>query len=153
MAEGATRDPGSRRKPIIWLAVGAVVLVAFIGVALYWTGEPEFCGSCHEMGPAVEGWEAGTHEEVSCFACHSDPGAIGYLEAHVVDGLRDVWIHFTERPERVMEARRVPVSRCQACHDQPSGETPPFPADDPNHPPLDSHCGECHRGTTHGDAP
>lgn len=151
MEEGARApERRSRGKLWIWLAVGAVFLVAFTGLALYFTGEPEFCRSCHEMEPAVDGWRAGTHAEVSCFDCHSDPGIIGYLEAHVGDGLRDVWVHFTERPERVQDSN-VPIPRCLACHEEAFAEdSVELPQD---HPPKTEYCPECHRESIHGEAP
>ncbi|HEY3317965.1 MAG TPA: NapC/NirT family cytochrome c [Coriobacteriia bacterium] len=141
----------------IWTAVVAAAILGVMLLALYFTGEPSFCGSCHEMKPEVNGWRAGTHKEVSCFACHSNPGAIGYLQAHVGDGLRDVWVHFTRRPDKiVVNSPIVPQSRCLACHaETPKGKAPVYPTQQahPDHPPKDSNCTECHRDKIHGEKP
>jgi nitrate/TMAO reductase-like tetraheme cytochrome c subunit len=152
-------EPGTRRRPAfwIWLAVGVVAFVAVVAVIFYVTGEASFCGSCHEMQPEVNGWRAGTHKDVSCFACHSDPGVIGYLKAHVGDGLRDVWVHFTQRPETiVVKGQIIPQSRCLACHgDKAQGKAPAFPTPQTvfDHPDRTSYCPECHRDSIHGKKP
>jgi hypothetical protein len=127
--------------------VGAVVLVALIGVALWWTGEPSFCARCHEMQAPVNAWTQGTHAKQSCFACHSDPGVVGYLKAHVGDGLRDVWVHFTRRPSEITSAN-VPPSRCLACHANPTGKTPQIPPP-PDHPERTANCPDCHGDSIH----
>ncbi len=148
-----------RRRPAfwIWAAVAALAVAGGIVLGLYFTGEPSFCSSCHEMRPEVNGWRAGSHSEVSCFACHSNPGLLGYFKAHVVDGLRDVWVHFTQHPQKIVPTGEiVPPSRCEACHSlHPKGKAPPFPTapEFPDHPDMKSDCAECHRDQIHGPPP
>lgn len=139
-------DPKARRnRRIIWGAAILLAVAALTAVALYVTGEPWFCATCHEMQPTVAGWRQGTHAKFSCFACHSEPGPVGYLKAHVGDGLRDVYVHFTRRPERV-QTSNVPPRRCLRCHDKDFG-TDKLP---PDHPAKTADCGECHRDSIHG---
>jgi hypothetical protein len=152
------RRPGGRRPAFwIWTSVIAVVVVGVV-VGVFWvTGEPWFCATCHEMQPEVKGWEAGTHKEVSCFACHSEPGLIGYLKAHVGQGLQDVWVHTTSPPAKIVPTpNAVPPERCLACHtDTKHDNVPAFPsaAEFPNHPPKTADCPECHRDQIHGPKP
>ena len=59
------------------LAALAVLLVAGgVGVAGLWkvSASPQFCNSCHIMGPYVQGWKASKHSAVDCVQCHYPPG-------------------------------------------------------------------------------
>ncbi len=128
------------------LAMALVVAVLLLVISLEATSQPAFCEQCHEMEPAVAGWRRGTHSDVSCFACHSDPGIIGYLKAKIVDGLwRDVRIHLTNPPKQVAESF-VPIPRCMACHADEFREKS-FLDIHPTGP--DEYCPECHRDTIH----
>lgn len=148
---------GSSTRTWLWTAVATLGVIGLILVGLYVTGEPAFCASCHEMQPEVNGWRAGTHKEVSCFACHAAPGVVGYLRAHVGEGLHDLWVHFTRRPDKIVATTNaVPPSRCLACHsDAPQGDTPAFPKapEFPDHPGKDASCPDCHRDQIHGPKP
>lgn len=140
-------DEGTARRPLRrWTIVAAVavLLTALAGVSLWYTGRPEFCETCHEMEPTVASWRAGTHARMDCFPCHADPGPVGYLEAHVGEGLRDLVWHFTRNPD-VARGANVPPERCVECHEDElrSDEVPedhPGPAED---------CAECHRDAIH----
>lgn len=135
--------PARKRRLAVWLAVTAVAATTFVGLFWY-TGTPPFCGTCHEVAPSVAGWRKAVHHEISCFDCHAEPGLVGYLKAHVVDGVRDVWTHFTERPDRVTDSY-VPPRRCLRCHEDAYREDG-LPRD---HPPRTEYCPECHRDSTH----
>lgn len=138
-------ERGRRRRTTIWIAVGVFALV-LLGVALYATGEPSFCGTCHEMKPAVAGFESAPHAKLkSCFPCHAEPGPIGYLKAHIGDGLRDVYWHFTKRPD-VAHGAKVPRQRCLACHADKFKDQSFVDA----HPGSEqAYCPRCHRHQMH----
>lgn len=141
--EGEPRP--SRTRLWIWLAV-AGALVVLLGVALEVTGQPWFCGTCHEMKPDYEGWRDGNHvEDAVCMDCHADPGIVGYFKAHVVAGARDVYVHFIKGPPATMKTTTVPPARCLVCHDKDFGSSD-FPSD---HPPKTEYCPECHRDEIH----
>lgn len=145
------RRPRRRKLLWIWLAVFLAV-AALIVVALEITGQPWFCGSCHEMKPAYDGWVDGAHTEddedvaADCMDCHADRGIVGYFHAHVVLGLRDVYVHFLgDRPEQVADSF-VPESRCLVCHGE-QFEDEEFLDDHPTD--EDEYCAECHRDEAH----
>ena len=81
---GAAPGPRWRRLTARWLkrlAVTAVVVVLLSGVLLavadHRTSQPDFCGSCHIMGPYYESWHADAHGGklgVACIECHYAPG-------------------------------------------------------------------------------
>lgn len=131
----------------IWLAVAVAVFVLLV-VALEVTAQPWFCGSCHEMKPAYEGWLNGSHHvenRAECMDCHADPGITGYFKAHVVAGLRDVWVHFIVGPPDQVGNTRVPQSRCLRCHEK-KFEDPAFAS---THVPKTEYCPDCHRDSIH----
>ena len=137
-------DSRARRRWTI-LVVVAVVVLAVFGVSLWVTGEPWFCASCHEMTPTVDAWVTAPHHKYSCFACHSNPGPFGYLRAHIGDGLRDVYVHWTNPPELATGAV-VPNTRCLRCHQKEFNS-----ADFTNVHPVgpDTYCPRCHRHQAH----
>lgn len=144
---GEVRGPRSRRMLLAW---GIVVLAVIIllAVALEVTAQPWFCGSCHEMKPAYEGWLDGSHHEeerADCMDCHADPGIIGYFQAHVVAGLRDVYVHFIAGPPEQVADSFVPQARCLKCHEK-QFDDPEFTAD---HPEKTEYCPDCHRDEIH----
>ena len=67
-----------RAKRAWWkLMIGGILgLVALIITTEYITSRPGFCGSCHNMTPYYESWQADVHgdEEVLCVECHYAPG-------------------------------------------------------------------------------
>lgn len=135
----------------IWLSVFLAVAVILV-IALEVTGQPWFCGSCHEMKPAYDGWVDGSHTEdaddveADCMDCHADPGIAGYFQAHVVAGIRDVYVHFIVGPPEQVEDSYVPESRCLVCH-QDEFDDEEFADDHPTD--EDEYCAECHRDSIH----
>jgi hypothetical protein len=135
----------------IWLAA-LLAAVALVVVALEVTGQPWFCGTCHEMKPAYEGWVDSAHTAndddpaADCMDCHADPGIVGYFEAHVVAGLRDVYVHFIAGPPEQVADSYVPNSRCFKCHDEQFDDEE-FLDDHPTG--RDEYCAECHRDEAH----
>lgn len=84
---GASKDETPKKKRGKWAArlrvLGLFMLVFMvmgavgIGGAEYYTGRPDFCGSCHVMDPYYESWSADIHGSklgVRCIDCHYAPG-------------------------------------------------------------------------------
>ena len=98
------------------IALALAVSVAFVGVANA-TNSPTFCrAACHEMQPYHDAWTQGPHKDVSCVACHVDPGQLAQLR-HKVVALGEVATHFrgdTSFPREVQA--NVPNERCLKCH-------------------------------------
>ncbi|MCA9243330.1 MAG: NapC/NirT family cytochrome c [Phycisphaerales bacterium] len=54
-----------------------IVGAASLGAAEYYTGRPQFCGSCHVMDPYYESWSHDLHGAkigARCIDCHYAPG-------------------------------------------------------------------------------
>lgn len=48
------------------------LLLFFLATEL--TSKPQFCSTCHNMRPYIEGWRTSTHADVTCTDCHFPPG-------------------------------------------------------------------------------
>jgi nitrate/TMAO reductase-like tetraheme cytochrome c subunit len=63
-------------KPTWW---GYALIVGFfgtIGMASFaeYSMKPDFCQSCHLMGPYYKAWHESAHKNVACVDCHFEPG-------------------------------------------------------------------------------
>jgi len=80
---------------------------------------PDFCGSCHEMKSRHAAWQSSLHAEVTCADCHSGRGIGGWARAKV-DGMRELWVHFTaDSFDHIqLTEHQVPVvnENCRRCH-------------------------------------
>ncbi len=65
---------------LVFCGVAFLGLIVLTVVALKATASPKFCGSCHNMQTYIESWEQSSHREVSCLACHFEPGVLGELK-------------------------------------------------------------------------
>ena len=107
------------RRVAVWLIGGGFALVflcaLFVGVAFY-TDQPSFCASCHEMKPYVDAWASGPHNSHWCVDCHVGQDYPSRL-AHKFVALQEVVAHFagdTKFPRQ--DAPVVSDARCSACH-------------------------------------
>ncbi len=94
------------------IAVLGLFVLIFIGLyafASYETTNSEFCDSCHYMDPYVRHWQASTHADVDCVACHDYDGGDLLLST-----LKYATETFNTRPQT-----RVLDENCLAdgCHD------------------------------------
>ncbi len=77
--EKKTRGRWRNRLRVAGLFLMLFIVLGAIGVggAEYYTGTPDFCGSCHVMDPYYESWTADMHGrrlDVRCVDCHYAPG-------------------------------------------------------------------------------
>lgn len=103
----------SRKDPLIFTIIIALIIVggAFGAVqSMHMTSTAKFCKTCHPKEEvAVRGeyytWRKGIHSEVdvSCLDCHGAPGIQGYLNAHVVAGMRSLYHEIFTSEEQVIE--------------------------------------------------
>src|SRR5918994_7087221 len=88
------------RSRAIWLALGvAGIVVALLGLAAWgavaYTARPDFCASCHLMQTRYVSWKRSPHyAAATCIQCHSEPGLIGEVKAHL-NGTRYLWVILT----------------------------------------------------------
>ncbi len=72
----------SLKRWIMGLGVGVVVLAllggTMVGVAEHYTAQPNFCASCHIMGPYYATWKKDPHGgrlHIACVECHYAPAS------------------------------------------------------------------------------
>jgi nitrate/TMAO reductase-like tetraheme cytochrome c subunit len=70
------RPVGRRRGRVVLAIIGIAVALGVVAAAGLWkvSASPQFCNSCHIMGPYVQAWKASKHSEVACVQCHYPPG-------------------------------------------------------------------------------
>jgi hypothetical protein len=137
-----------RRRLIIWSIVIVVVAVPAVWVWNY-LGSPEFCNKCHEMQPAVAGWQEAPHGVngwATCLNCHADPGFFGELQSHL-NGARYLGVHVNNPPEPGEINGEVKPEWCVGCHES-AWEDATFAFE---HPTKDAPCGVCHRDIAHAN--
>ena len=140
----------SRHKAPALILAGVLALLilgaSYVGVAKA-TDQPSFCrAACHEMEPYHEAWSQGPHKDVSCVACHVDPGPVAGLK-HKVVALKEVGSHVsgdTSFPR--VGLADVPDDRCIACHEDISADSTGFNHDDHA---KSGACIRCHSTTGH----
>ncbi len=118
-----------------FVVAGVVALVAAQMVES--TGQPSFCGSCHEMKPMYESWERGPHGPLgnkrgavraACTQCHlPHDNVVTYLITKGISGTRDFIGHifsggYMNDVDHWVEKRNernhyVFVSNCEHCHE------------------------------------
>lgn len=122
-ADAATKRAGTARSSrprvrtgVLMIGIAVVLVVGAVGVAAaVYTERPQFCPTCHEMGPYYIAWAAGPHKQFSCVDCHVDPGIVNH-GLHKLVALKELWDHFTRKnlfPNYTVE---LPNARCQSCH-------------------------------------
>lgn len=113
-------EPGRRNRNMLRLAfIGAavaIVLGATFVAASFYTDQPDFCRSCHEMRPYYDAWASGSHKDRWCVDCHTTGEYAGRM-GHKFVALREVAVHFLGDPTFPLTATpTVPDSRCKSCH-------------------------------------
>jgi nitrate/TMAO reductase-like tetraheme cytochrome c subunit len=119
--------PRKKRRRWVWalsiIGVVIVVLVVAAFVTAHFTSASSFCGSCHEMEPYYQSWQASSHSSAECRDCHIPPGALPYVETKL-GSFRELYVHFFGQPEAPLAVtRQIPNSSCLRCHEDP----PPDP--------------------------
>lgn len=131
-----------------------VAALAIIGAFLYWhSATPGFCSSCHLMETRYVGWTRSSHvQTATCLQCHSEPGALGEVKAHL-GGARYVWSILTRRQwAGIVLAADFSDASCRHCH-------PPTRLSDTegahaishaDHDRMNVGCTDCHDNLAHG---
>lgn len=106
---GFTEVVLKNRKKFYFLAVLSIffIFIGFLSTAFTYrimalTSTPSFCGSCHEIAPAVESWRTSSHAfnnfgvKATCMDCHLPPPerTLNFFFLKSKHGLKDVWAHF-----------------------------------------------------------
>lgn len=108
-------DKQKKLKAAIIISGLAVLGILAFG-AMEYTSQTAFCNSCHEMNTAYAGWQAGFHQTIHCYGCHTDEGFIAKFKVKL-NGLKEVYIHLTQEVNMEEVKSEVPERRCITCHD------------------------------------
>ena len=133
-AESKGKKPKLNRtvKALILIAIGILIAFPLFSMSYYTmvrTSTPEFCGSCHEIKPAVRAWRESTHVNnaagvvADCMDCHlpAPQDTFDFFFAKSYHGLKDVAIHFLTGEYDRERARKNAYAafdndQCQKCH-------------------------------------
>ncbi|MFZ5640009.1 MAG: NapC/NirT family cytochrome c [Bacillota bacterium] len=97
------------------IAAALMIMFAISAVAgMKYTSRPDFCANCHLMKPAVEAWAVTSHKEITCLACHSNPGLTGYVKQKM-KGLGELYIYLSGAYDSKFEVKINP-NVCIGCH-------------------------------------
>jgi cytochrome c-type protein NapC/trimethylamine-N-oxide reductase cytochrome c-type subunit TorC len=123
---------GKTVKALILIAIGILIAFPLFSMSYYTmvrTSTPEFCGSCHEIKPAVRAWRESTHVNnaagvvVDCMDCHlpAPQDTFDFFFAKTYHGVKDVAIHFLTGEYDREKARKNAYAafdndQCQKCH-------------------------------------
>jgi nitrate/TMAO reductase-like tetraheme cytochrome c subunit len=140
-----------RVTAIIIFAALVVVAIAFAGVYT-WASTPGFCNVCHIMKTRYVSWNRSAHwNKASCIQCHSEPGTLGEIKAHL-QGARYLYSLITGARTRTVLRAEVSNASCARCHESDKlGFL--VRGHDPNHAThleLGINCAQCHDNLVHG---
>jgi cytochrome c-type protein NapC/trimethylamine-N-oxide reductase cytochrome c-type subunit TorC len=138
MGKAETEPKGKRPKlagsvkALLLIAIGILIAFPLFSMSYYTmvrTSTPEFCGSCHEIKPAVRAWRESTHVNnavgvmVDCMDCHlpAPQNTFDFFFAKTYHGIKDVAIHFLTGEYDRERARKNAYAafdnnQCQKCH-------------------------------------
>jgi cytochrome c nitrite reductase small subunit len=141
----------------VWVALGVAGIVVALGAlgtwgAVAYTARPDFCAGCHLMQTRYVSWKRSPHSTAAtCIQCHSEPGLIGEVKAHL-NGTRYLWVILTGDKSGTILRAAVSSETCAQCH--PSSRLPEAIAarriDHARHLARDISCAQCHAGLVHG---
>ena len=119
-------------KPAIFIVLGILIAFPLFSMSYFTmvrTSTPDFCGSCHEIKPAVVAWRSSTHANnaagvvVDCMDCHlpAPQDTFDFFFAKTYHGIKDVAIHFFKGEYDREKARSNALAafdnrECQKCH-------------------------------------
>ncbi|HYG59528.1 MAG TPA: cytochrome c3 family protein [Symbiobacteriaceae bacterium] len=135
--------------PLVLAAIALLVIFGG-GSAMNYANTPEFCSSCHSMAPLYDSWEVSPHAEaeVTCIECHSDPGALGELAAHV-KGIRMLYKTIAQIKPTLVMSHEIPNSSCEKCHAMEDEKAKGVKVSHQMHLSEGVSCQDCHFGLVH----
>lgn len=122
--QAAPGKPRRWRRRLKWMGILSGILVvclgSLLGTAEYYTAKPEFCGSCHIMGPYYASWSKDAHSgkgHADCVDCHYAPGEQHTFMAKF-RGLSQLASYFSGRAGAGRPKARVNDASCltSGCH-------------------------------------
>jgi len=154
------KDPVRRPRYIIWAGVAVLVLAAVMIVALGVTSTRWFCSEgCHKVqDDTILAYQASTHSEISCMACHMPVGANPVIFIlHKAEALGERYITVTDNFELPLNgesevALTMKSTQCTQCHNMQNRVFTPSPGIKIEHKPhaeVNAACTVCHNRIAH----
>ncbi len=79
---------------VIFAILPFILVAGYAGITM--SESPGFCGNvCHNMKPFYESYENSTHRGIKCGECHTEPGFINAVKAHIVDSINESVLFFS----------------------------------------------------------
>lgn len=116
----------------VLIGLGIVIAFPLFSITYYTmvrTSTPAFCGTCHEIKPAVAAWRASTHVNnahgfvADCMDCHlpAPHKTVDFFFSKTVHGAKDVFKHFTldtydREKNREAAYASFDNAQCRKCH-------------------------------------
>ncbi|MCL2654472.1 MAG: hypothetical protein FWD65_02065 [Coriobacteriia bacterium] len=162
----AFRNPVTRARAIIWTGVALVVVLMVMTVAIAATSSYWFCAECcHKVqDDAVAAYGRGSHNQVSCLACHlpanADPVTFLYHKVHSAIGeLPMTFANSFEVPLNAeskvsLSSEEFPDTQCTQCHDMSTRKVTSSSGiifDHSTHTNLKIRCTFCHNRAGHNE--
>lgn len=112
-----------KRFTINWAIPGLLAMIVVIAAVAWMQAQASIspdpaklatqCSGCHTMDTHVALWQESSHKDVSCTACHTDPGVRGWVEMQLGLLRMKNRVHEVDIAKVVAE---VPNQRCLDCH-------------------------------------
>ena len=147
---------GKKTTLVFLLIIGVLIIAGASGGYIY-VGSNNFCGyKCHQMKTRAAIWEKSSHSHIKCITCHSEPGFICELKAHI-DGMNYLKSFLKERTKNItiFATKRNParLKSCIYCHpaETLTDETETIRIDHYKHiVKYELLCTDCHEDAIHG---
>lgn len=155
------KNPATRPRYLVWSAVVVLVLAVVVIAALGVTSSYWFCANgCHKVqDDTITAYQASTHSEVSCMACHMpvNSGPITFL-LHKSEALGELYLTVTGNYEIPLNgeshlALEMESEQCTQCHSENRPITPSqgIIIDHEIHDENHVACTICHNRIAHDD--
>lgn len=96
------------------VGVVAAILV-ILGIPVWATSTPSYCGSCKATAEAASQWETSPHAKVSCVTCHIPPGVGNQVRWRSREWL-NIWADYLNVPQTATVGQRPGNENCLSCH-------------------------------------
>ncbi|MCD6535192.1 MAG: NapC/NirT family cytochrome c [Deltaproteobacteria bacterium] len=130
---------------LVFAGVSFCIFILLIVLLLKASASYKFCAMCHNMDTYIQSWKQSSHKDVSCLACHFEPGVWGELKGKWKAQTHLVMKITGTAPPRPHTAISDASCLREGCHSEPElkGNTVNFKGVDFSH---DTHLDELRRG-------
>ncbi|RJQ32840.1 MAG: hypothetical protein C4562_02150 [Actinobacteria bacterium] len=155
-------DPKKKASFVLMIGAALVVLLFVVAIAIPVFSNPTFCGLiCHSQKADVLSWEKSSHANVTCYACHMQPGLLNMFYMKAKDGVLGGYYEVSGNYHKPINgeseyAKELPSVVCERCHNMANRSVTSTEGIIINHKVhLDKNinCTICHNRVAHKRAP